>query len=251
MGRKKQHGHQKRHQYGGEGHQQKGNGKGKGTPQKHGGTGGHHEPRYLTLAEGQQCPETKELLTKRLNRVTVIIYGARLSGAGDFEVQGIQSFQPAQNVQDPLETFGNFSARNLLTDMYEVGFVCTGIKYRSREEDSFGDTEGKNYLYFQRQSDVRTDNTTGKKYFLRPHWTQYQILQADLERLRIFKVQLFLSENARGGIRHTLKIFTGTPRNRSQLEKPIWKSVSRCWIFEPIQKTSQQPTLQPAQVCVA
>lgn len=251
MSRKKQHGHQKRHAYGESQRRdrKKGdNGKNASSPKS-----SHFEPRYLTLAEGQQKPETKELLEKRLARVTVIIYGARLSGAGEFETQGVQSFQATQDAQDPLETFGNFSTQNLLANMADIGLVCTGIKYRSQDEKEHGDNRGKNYLYFQRQGDVRTDNITGKKFYFRPHWTQYQILQADLERLRIFKVQLFLSENARGGIKHTLKIFTGTPRNKGQLEKPVWKPVSRCWVFEPIQKTVQQPTVapQPAQIRAA
>lgn len=240
MGRKRQHGHQKRHGYGGDTKSHaKGNG-GNGSAK-----GGHFEPRYLTLAEGQKSPENQKLLQERFTRLTVIIYGARLSGAGEFETTGDPSTFRPSNDQDPLETFGNFSAGNLIEDMFYAGFVCTGVKFRSRDEAEFGDEQGKNYLYFQRRGDIRPDRKTGKIYYLRPHWADYVILQADLQRLQIFKAQLFLTANARGGTKHTMKLFSGAPR-RGNIEKPVWKPISRCWVFELVQNPGQQPAQRNA-----
>jgi hypothetical protein len=125
--------------------------------------------------------------------------------------------------------------------MFAHGFVCTGAKYRSRDESEYGDTQGKTYLYFRRRNNIRPDKKTRKTHYLRPHYGDYVNLQADLKRLRIFKVQLFLSALDRGGIKHTLKLFAGTPRQKGRLEKPSWKAVAREWVFDPVQRSGQQP----------
>jgi hypothetical protein len=233
--------HMKRHEYGeSSGHdrrQRQGRGNGRGEAQHQ---AKQHKPRYMTLAEGQQDPEVRELLEQKFARLTVIIYGPRLAGSDEFESE--TGFIPPQGGQDdPIETFGNFSAGDLFEDMFAHGFVCTGAKYRSRDEAEFGDNQGKTYLYFRRRSDIRPDKKTGKTFYLRPHYGDYVNLQADLKRLQIFKTQLFLTALDRGGIKHTLKLFAGTPRQKGRLEKPVWKAVAREWVFESAQRSGQQP----------
>jgi hypothetical protein len=230
--------HMKRHEYGeSSGHdrrqrQGRGNGKGEARHQA-----SHHQtPRYMTLAEGQQDPEIRELLKQKFVRLTVIVYGPRLSGAGEFESQGefIPQSQAVQN--DPFETFGNLYAGDLLNDLFNPHlFVCTGIKYRSRDEAEDGDDVGKNYLYF-----VRQGNLGPKQKFMDPRRAPLCYVQSELERMRFFKAQLYPPTKTRWGVKHTLKLFQGTPRNKGPLEKLFWNTTTRQWMLTSAQRPNQQ-----------
>lgn len=195
------------------------------------GRGNDNFVKYPSLVEGQKIPAIQKLLKEKFARLTVTIYGPRMSGTYDFEDQG-DSVPPTQSELDPMETTGRIYAGELFDDLFARGFVCTGAKFRGDEEH--GDAKGKNYLYFRLRSEIRPDKD-GRKHYLRPNWADYIYLNEALGRLEIRKIQIMPPVPCRGGVKHTLKFFTGAPHG--QTKKPVWKPVSRQWVLEPFVPT--------------
>ena len=196
------------------------------------GRGNTHFIKYPSLAEGQKSPAIQKLLKERFARLTVIIYGPRMSGTYDFEEQG-DFIPPPQSELDPMEATGRIYVGDLFDDLFTRGFVCTEAKFKGH-----GDAKGKNYLYFRLRSDIKPDKKTGRKHYLRPAWDDYIYLNEALRHLEVHKVQLMPPVSCRGGMKHTLKFFIGAPHG--QIKKPVWKPVSRQWVLEAVHPEIQR-----------